>query len=259
MYSSPAVAEIVPTIQGEIRVGEPVILVRLNGCNYHCPWCDTKYTWINKSKEIPQLTDDDIDAVLDEFKKYPKINKILLTGGEPLLYANQDKFYELLNIENFNILHIETNGSLLNTPDFHISNWSGYTIINISPKFEQIPDSEYEAYINIVKKFVYDQWVPNVFDLDMNLKFVYNKKNESKILNMVADFEDVFGTSNNIHVMSQTPDLSELRSTYIPMEINQILINNDLETIKFCMKHGFNFTPRFHTYLFHGDRKEMSE
>jgi len=35
---------IYPTFQGEGKyMGEPVVLVRIAGCNGHCPWCDTKY------------------------------------------------------------------------------------------------------------------------------------------------------------------------------------------------------------------------
>ena len=35
-----------PTIQGEgSTVGKPCFFLRVAGCNLHCGWCDTYYTW----------------------------------------------------------------------------------------------------------------------------------------------------------------------------------------------------------------------
>ena len=35
-----------PTIQGEGKsIGQTASFIRLGGCNLHCVWCDTPYTW----------------------------------------------------------------------------------------------------------------------------------------------------------------------------------------------------------------------
>ena len=93
-YASEAIAEIIPTIQCEIKVGEPAILVRFNGCNLVCDWCDTKYTW----RKIAKITDEDIQAIIDAQRNHPEIKTLMITGGEPTIYADQELFGELLSI-----------------------------------------------------------------------------------------------------------------------------------------------------------------
>lgn len=251
MYSSDAIAEIVPTVQGEIKVGEPVILVRFNGCNLKCDWCDTKYTWKQNSDKLI-LTEEDINAVAEVHKQYPNINTLMITGGEPLLYANQSKFYELLNLEHIQVIHIETNGTLLNTPDFHIDNWVAYTVVNISPKLEQI--SNLDEYVKNLKQYVHEQDFQ--FLLSINLKFVYYKEIEYQILNFIKLVEDEF-SRHNIFIMSKTPPLGQIKDMHQYASNLETFIQNDINTIKFCMKYGFTFTPRLQTYLFYGNTKEM--
>lgn len=41
-----ALNDIYPAIQGEgAKSGTPMIMIRLQGCDVGCPWCDTKETW----------------------------------------------------------------------------------------------------------------------------------------------------------------------------------------------------------------------
>lgn len=106
------VNDIYVTIQGEGRmVGVPMLLVRLQGCDVGCPFCDTKETW-----EMPNGNGKTLDVALKEkndytfisvaemFKYYKEnfpeydIEWVLLTGGEPALYDLNEfvsEFHEL--------------------------------------------------------------------------------------------------------------------------------------------------------------------
>ncbi len=101
-----SICEIYPTVQGEgLLVGSPVTLVRFQGCNIYCPWCDTKYAI--PFKEGFEITPSELLKKLRRFGR----NHILVTGGEPFAHPNFGKFCELLVSEGF-FLQIETNGTL---------------------------------------------------------------------------------------------------------------------------------------------------
>lgn len=87
-----AVAEIFgPTFQGEgPSAGQRCSFVRLGGCNLHCSWCDTPYTWDwtgrNGYKYSPakEVRFWDADAVLSELRGH-NTEMVVVTGGEPML------------------------------------------------------------------------------------------------------------------------------------------------------------------------------
>lgn len=104
-----------PTLQGEgPYAGRGASFVRLGGCNLSCSWCDTPYTWdgsrFDLRKEVTTLSAEEI---LRRLPASPGI--VVLTGGEPLLYAKKSAFMELLQgIHSIGrAVHIETNGSIL--------------------------------------------------------------------------------------------------------------------------------------------------
>lgn len=99
------ISEIFYSIQGESTyAGLPCVMVRLNGCNLRCVWCDTRYSFDNPI----ELTKKDIIDKAESFN----CKLIEFTGGEPLL---QDEIYELFDYflnKNYTVL-LETNGSIL--------------------------------------------------------------------------------------------------------------------------------------------------
>jgi len=65
------------SIQGEgIHTGVPMYFVRLQGCDVGCYFCDTKYTWKDKSADIYE--NDIADRAFHLGAKW-----ICITGGEP--------------------------------------------------------------------------------------------------------------------------------------------------------------------------------
>lgn len=80
-----------PTFQGEGRnIGQPVMFLRLAGCNLKCVWCDTPYAWdwqgVNGTKYDPrvEMRRMDIDSVCVALTSSP-VRHLVISGGEPML------------------------------------------------------------------------------------------------------------------------------------------------------------------------------
>ncbi len=76
------VAEIYKSLQGEGSLtGTPSVFVRSSGCNLRCDFCDTPFASWNPEGE--DLAVDEIVATIDQHET----SHVVLTGGEPMLYA----------------------------------------------------------------------------------------------------------------------------------------------------------------------------
>ena len=52
-----------PTFQGEGRaIGQKTMFVRTAGCDYHCEWCDSAFTWDGSEKPTRMTADEVIEA-----------------------------------------------------------------------------------------------------------------------------------------------------------------------------------------------------
>ena len=93
--------EIFYSLQGEgAHTGIPAVFVRFSGCNLKCPFCDTDHS----TGEM--LTVSDIAAFVNA---YPA-EWIVLTGGEPSLFVNEDLIH-FLHVATGKKIAIETNGT----------------------------------------------------------------------------------------------------------------------------------------------------
>lgn len=107
-------------IQGEgCQVGIPMIMLRLQGCEVGCPWCDTKETWdmnykvgtifqaLGHSSNYTIQSQKDITAYILE--NYPTSNWILISGGEPAQYP-LSSLVNSLHKHNYRVA-LETSGT----------------------------------------------------------------------------------------------------------------------------------------------------
>lgn len=94
--------EIFYSLQGEgANTGIPAVFVRFSGCNLRCSFCDTQH------QEGVMMTDEEI---IDEVNRYPQVPLIVLTGGEPSLFIDED-FVSILKKRTGKRISIETNGT----------------------------------------------------------------------------------------------------------------------------------------------------
>lgn len=97
-----------PTFQGEGRaIGQKTMFVRTAGCDYHCDWCDSAFTW-DGSEKPTRMTADEVIAALDKLGSY---DYVTLSGGNPaILAANMAELVTKLK-ERGVTLAVETQGS----------------------------------------------------------------------------------------------------------------------------------------------------
>jgi 7-carboxy-7-deazaguanine synthase len=99
------VTEIFHSLQGEGKnQGKPCLFIRLAGCNLKCLWCDTPES-LTGGKEMSS------DSILEQVMR---INPpyICITGGEPLLQADEmENLLETLHRKG-SLIDIETNGTI---------------------------------------------------------------------------------------------------------------------------------------------------
>ena len=212
------VADIIETISGEpgcvIPQGACVTLVRFQGCNLNCAWCDAPET---------QPFDGGIDYTPEEIVKRCKSQNVLITGGEPLL-QNPNEFEELINIlcGMGKMVQVETNGSYeLPFGSLNLG-WEVDIKCPSSGMIDAMPaPCEYDLY-NLLVKY-------NTSPVDV--KFVISDKND---LNFAMEYVNVLINSNmflGVFVFSpvdSNPFVFKMILDYLP--------NNVLDRSILCMQ-----------------------
>ena len=111
------VNEIFYSLQGEgYNTGTASVFIRLSGCNLHCAFCDTRH------EEGTMMS---LPEIVAQVMRYPKALLIVLTGGEPSLWIDEDFVMGLKQMTGKRIA-IETNGT---RPLPHGIDW-----VTLSPK-----------------------------------------------------------------------------------------------------------------------------
>ena len=124
--------EIFASLQGEgPSAGRPSVFVRLSRCNLACVWCDTAYTWRFTGPDAYDRKANQI--VLSEAETAARIgalgqNRLVITGGEPLLQA--PALARLLALLPAMHVEIETNATVAPPPALDVLVHQ----YNVSPK-----------------------------------------------------------------------------------------------------------------------------
>jgi 7-carboxy-7-deazaguanine synthase len=119
------IAEIYASLQGEgLLTGTPSVLVRASGCNLRCWFCDTPYTswepegedWsveaiVEETERLSESSLTTLTPALSQRERELKIRHVVITGGEPMLFAEMIPLCQRLRESGFHIT-IETAGTL---------------------------------------------------------------------------------------------------------------------------------------------------
>lgn len=173
------IKEMVLTLQGEgARAGTAVVLLRFEGCNLECDFCDTNYTGTDgNGGGIFKTPSELADAVQGKWLSKNSLN-VLCTGGEPFMQLDSPLVQEF-HARGFSVL-VETNGTIP-APE-HID-W-----VCVSPKTNTIPVQNIGDEIKIV--WPQEGMDPKIFEkLEFNNFWIQPKFDTDYKKNLQASIE----------------------------------------------------------------------
>jgi organic radical activating enzyme len=233
------------SIQGEGKfVGTPSLFFRFGGCNMRCVGfgckemapdgtevlgCDTVYA-VNKehfaNKWVPVESHQELLNVLDLYE-LPCAVDIVLTGGEPLIYANDLEFVKFLEAldERGHRITFETNGSL--NVDFEKYPIYRKCIFALSVKLSNSQEP-------LAKRLRGDV----IFNIASNAQDAFFKFSIDKdSINMALEDEiesiTIHSPQTKVYCMPLGGSKAEVEANTEPL-------------IEFCKAKGYNFSDRLH-------------
>ncbi|MES1198540.1 MAG: 7-carboxy-7-deazaguanine synthase QueE [Pseudomonadota bacterium] len=228
--------EIFRSLQGEgPKAGRVRTFVRLSGCNLHCVWCDTAYTWnwkgsafaheraekFDPRREMVKLSAEEAAARIAELQS----EALVITGGEPLL--QEDALLALLDALEAKYVDMpvefETNGTIAPSPALAERS----SLFVVSPKLAHsgnaaglaLKDEALRAFVGL----------PAVF------KFVARDVSDVAQIAAIAELFDI--APERVYVMPEGTDSATLRER-----------GRGLAAA--ILQHDFNFSDRLHIHLF---------
>ncbi len=239
-----------PTIQGEgKKVGTPSVFVRFGKCNMQCAGYEVEYETPSGVKKCScdSFYASDI-AFRDEWNKYEsskllieELNKILpsykvdivLTGGEPLLYWNDEEFQKFMKyyIDNGYKITIETNASL--NIDLN-EDWQKNILFSMSVKLsnsgEPLSKRVNQTALSTIINFVDNSYLKFVCDVDT-------------LDTAAKEIDDI---------LSQIPPCEVY---LMPLgDTAEIIDKNSLSVIELALQKGYMYSDRLHIRVWNNKR-----
>jgi 7-carboxy-7-deazaguanine synthase len=235
-----------PTWQGEgLSAGQLCAFLRLAGCNLHCNWCDTPYTWawsraradLHRDRKVYDVETESHmmapqDAAREVLEHLGEGELIVISGGEPMLQQRGIREFihavhttcAVTGLKRDIRFEIETNGTRPITLDPLML---PHVQLNVSPKLPSSGNTLEEAIdFDVLADYV---WWPNrVF------KFVV--VGELDIMQVAAIQQKLGLPSRDIWIMPEGIDRWQM-------------IEKAQRLIPLVLKMGWNLTLRQHILL----------
>lgn len=221
------VSEVFASIQGEgVGAGQACSFLRLAGCNLHCSWCDTKYTWdwqnYRYDDEVRVRTAASIAAELASGAP-----RLVVTGGEPLIQAAALNMLLTLLPRHW-FIEVETNGTITPSPALQsrVDQW------NVSPKLSSGGD---ERRLRIVPAAL--------------ATFATSGRAWLKLV--VASEDDVREADALVHELGWPP----ARVLFMACASRrEELAKRAPLVVAWALERGYGYSPRLHVELWEGRR-----
>jgi organic radical activating enzyme len=241
------------SIQGEGKyVGTPSLFFRFGGCNMKCEGfgckekapngdevlgCDTVYA-VNKEhfsqNWIPINKAQELLSVLSLYD-LPEAVDIVLTGGEPLIYANDEIFVAFLEtlVANGHQISFETNGSL--AVDFEKFPVYKECIFALSVKLSNSNEPE--------SKRIRGDVIYNIASNAKDAFFKFSIDKESINIALEDEIESIriHSPKTKVYCMPVAGNKEELEENTEPL-------------VAFCKAKGYNFSDRLHIRIWDANK-----
>jgi 7-carboxy-7-deazaguanine synthase len=241
------ISEIFRSLQGEGRLtGAESIFVRAGGCNLRCRFCDTPFaSWTPEGDDlsvaeilarVEQLRNGPppafLAAIRPEPSDFPNVRHVVLTGGEPMLFADMVPLTAALHGLGLHIT-IETSGTLYLPV--------ACDLMSISPKLSNStplpePDPRWpEPDPRWIARHEQHRYAPDVIrrllaEYGYQLKFV---------VDCPADCHEIETYLANF------PEIDRSRVMLMPQGIDaDALAEKASWLIPYCAAHGFSYCAR---------------
>ena len=233
------------SIQGEGKyTGTPSLFFRFGGCNMKCEGfgcvesapdgsevlgCDTVYA-VNREhfsqNWIPITSSQELLNILDLYE-LPNAVDIVLTGGEPLIYANDEIFVSFLEalVENGHQITFETNGSV--AVDFEKYPVYKECIFALSVKLSNSNEP--------LAKRVRGDIIYSIASKAKEAFFKFSIDAESITLGLEDEISEIIihAPKTKVYCMPLGGNKEEVEANTEPL-------------IEFCKAKGYNFSDRLH-------------
>ena len=233
------------SIQGEGKyTGTPSLFFRFGGCNMKCEGfgcvesapdgsevlgCDTVYA-VNREhfsqNWIPITKPEELLNILDLYE-LPNAVDIVLTGGEPLIYANDEIFVSFLEslVKNGHQITFETNGSV--AVDFEKYPVYKECIFALSVKLSNSNEP--------LAKRVRGDIIYSIASKAKEAFFKFSIDAESITLGLEDEISEIIihAPKTKVYCMPLGGNKEEVESNTEPL-------------IEFCKAKGYNFSDRLH-------------